>query len=111
MTTFYGTIMESFGDFLAALDSIREGDRTLLDRTLVMATSDSGYAKIHALDNIPMLTAGAAGGRVKTGLHVQAAGDPGTRLGLTVQQAMGLPVSSWGNASMETSKPIAEVLV
>jgi len=111
MTTFYGTIMESFGDFLAALDSVREGDRTLLDRTLVMATSDSGYAKIHALDNIPMLTAGAAGGRVKTGQHIQAAGDPGTRLGLTVQQAMGLPVSAWGNASMETSKPIAEVLV
>jgi hypothetical protein len=41
---------------------------------------------------------------------VQAAGDPGTRLGLTVQQAMGLPVSTWGNASMETSKPISEVL-
>jgi hypothetical protein len=110
MTTFYAAIMGSFADLLAALDSIREGDRTLLDRTLVMASTDSGYAKIHALDNIPLLTAGAAGGRMKTGLHVQAAGDPGTRLGLTVQQAMGLPVSTWGNASMETSKPISEVL-
>jgi len=111
MTTFYTAIMESFADLLTALDGIREGDRTLLDRTLVMATTDSGYAKIHALDNIPLLTVGAAGGRVKTGLHVQAAGDPGTRLGLTAQQAMGLPVSSWGNGSMETSKAISEVLV
>ena len=110
MTTFYAAIMGSFADLLTALDSIREGDRTLLDRTLVMASTDTGYAKIHALDNIPLLTAGAAGGKVKTGLHVQAAGDPGTRLGLTVQQAMGLPVSTWGNASMETSKPISEVL-
>ena len=48
---------------------------------------------------------------MKSGIHVAAQGDPGTRVGLTVQQAMGLPVSTWGTRSMETSKSFGEVLV
>ena len=94
----------------AALDSIKEGDGTLLDRTLIMATSDTGYAKLHTLENIPLFTAGGAGGRIKTGIHVAAKGDPATRVGLTVQQALGVPINSWGTDSMQTSKTIAEVL-
>ncbi len=54
---------------LAEMDSIREGDKTLLDRMLIFNYTDSGYAKNHTTDNIPMLTAGGAGGRMKTGVH------------------------------------------
>jgi hypothetical protein len=107
---FYGQIMDSFALMLAALDGIREGDRTLLDRTLIMTGTDHGYAKLHGLENIPILTAGAGGGRFKTGIHVKAAGDSVSRVGLTVQQAMGVPVSTWGSESNQTSKPFQEVL-
>jgi hypothetical protein len=109
---FVAPIMGGFATLLAALDGIREGDRTLLDRTLVFACTDHGFAKIHTLDNIPMMTAGGAAGRLKTGLHFAAAkGDPVTRVGLTLQQALGVSASSWGTQSNNTSKTIAEVMV
>ena len=103
--------MEALADFLTALHAIREGDRTLLDNTLVFAHSDTNYAKIHAIDSIPVMTIGKAGGRLKTGLHIDGAGDPVTRLGLTVQQVMGAPTDKWGRGSLQTSKTVTEILV
>ncbi len=102
--------MAGFADYLEALDSIREGDKTLLDRILVYAITDTGYAKVHSVENMPQITAGGANGRMKTGLHYSGKGDPTTRVGLTVQQALGLPINSWGTDSMATSKTITEVL-
>jgi len=102
--------MLGFADYLTALSSVREGDKTLLDRSLILAMTDTGYAKVHSLENVPIITAGGAGGRMKTGLHISAKGDPGSRVGLTVQQALGLSLNSWGTDSMQTSKTITEVL-
>jgi hypothetical protein len=110
MTWYYGQIMEGFAYFLSQLDGIREGDATLLDRVVVLASTDASYAKLHTLDNMPLITAGGAGGRIKTGIHVAAKGDPATRVGLTLQQAMGVAVSSWGTESNQTAKTITEVL-
>ena len=107
---FIGRIMEGFADYLTALDSVKEGDKTLLDRALIFAMTDTGYAKVHSVENMVMFTAGAAGGRVKTGIHYSGKGDPASRVGLTVQQALGMPVNSWGTDSMATSKTITEVL-
>jgi hypothetical protein len=109
-TWFIDRCMEGLHDYLEAVSTIKEGAGTLLDRMLVFAASDTGYAKSHGMENMPMLTLGGANGRVKTGLHVQAAGDPATRVGLTVQQAMGVSINSWGADSMATSKTISEVL-
>jgi hypothetical protein len=47
---------------------------------------------------------------MKTGIHVAAKGDPVTRVGLTVQQALGVPIASWGTDSNQTSKTITEVM-
>jgi Protein of unknown function (DUF1552) len=101
---------EAFLTMAQTLDGIREGDRTLLDRTVVMYTTDVGYAKLHTSENIPMLTVGGAGGRIKTGYHVAAPGDTMARLGLTLQQALGVPVSSWGSEGNLTSRAFTEVL-
>ena len=102
--------MEMFAELVKALDEIKEGDGTLLDHSLILAYTDTGFAKLHTLEAIPMLLAGSASGRVKTGFHIAGEGGPVTRVGLTVQQAMGLAVESWGKASMETKKPITEIL-
>ena len=103
--------MESWAEFVTILASVKEGDGTLLDNSLVYAMSDISYAKIHSLDNIPMFTAGKAGGRLKTGLHIQGKGDPGTRLGYTLMKVLGLDIPSWGTLSNTTSKEISEILV
>ena len=103
--------IQALAEFIAALEGVREGAGTLLDRSLVMYCTDHGYARYHTSDNIPMLTAGGAGGRIRTGLHIHAPGDSMTRVGLTVQQALGVPVNSWGKDANETSKTITELLV
>ena len=105
------TSMEALATFIQAFKNVREGDGTLLDNTLIFANSDTGNSRIHSVDNIPVMTIGSGGGRVKTGLHVVGNGDPISRIGLTVMQAMGIPIERWGTGSMETDKIISEVLV
>lgn len=103
-------VMEGLGAFLAELDAIKEGEGTLLDNSLVMAFSDTGYAKIHAIENIPMFLAGRAGGKHKAGQHVAGKGDAVTRVSLTAMQLAGAPVGEFGVGSMKTSNPINEVM-
>ena len=109
-TYFLTKIMEAWVGFVGALDAVKEGDRTLLDNTLVFAHSETEFAKFHTIDNIPMMTAGSAGGRLKTGIYIDGAGTPVSRVGLTLQQVMGVPVDRWGTKSMETSKAIGEIV-
>ncbi len=102
--------MEAFAYFVDAFSKMREGDGSLLDNTLIFANSDTSYARIHLNDNIPMMTAGKAGGRIKTGIHVDGGGNPITRVGFTAMQVMGLPLESWGTGSLRTSKAISEII-
>ncbi|HCX14569.1 MAG TPA: hypothetical protein DGZ24_04560 [Rhodospirillaceae bacterium] len=102
--------MEAYSALPAALSSIKEGDGTLLDRTLMLVASEHGLAKHHSLENIPVFLVGGAGGRIKTGYHFARQGDPTTRVGLTIQQAFGLPVSGWGHGSLHTTRPFTELL-
>jgi hypothetical protein len=103
--------MEEWAYYVKAFAAVPEGDGTLLDNTLIYCNSDQEFAKIHSLEGIPMFTAGKAGGRIKTGLHVSGAGGPGTRLGYTVQRIMGVDISEWGTQSNKVSKEIGEIIV
>ena len=105
-----GMVMTGLGDFLVELDAIKEGDGTLLDHSVVFAFSDTGYAKIHSLENIPMIIAGGANGRHKAGQHIASKGEAVTRVSLTVQQLAGAPVGEFGQGAMKTSSPISEVM-
>ena len=110
--TFYvDKCMEAWTYFIKAMDAVKEGDRTLLDNSLVFAHSETEFAKFHTIDNIPMMTAGSAGGRMKTGIYVDGIGTPVSRVGLTLQQVMGVPLDKWGTKSLETNKPLSEILV
>lgn len=102
--------MEGLATLVEALDGIKEGDGTLLDHSLVLAYTDTSNAKLHAVDGIPMILAGSASGRMKTGIHVAGTASTVARVGLTVQQAMGLSVDRWGTDSNNTNKPITEIM-
>jgi hypothetical protein len=102
--------MEGFAALLAALDGVKEGNGTLLDHSLVLAYTDTSNAKLHAVDGIPMILAGSASGRLKTGIHYAGTSTTVARVGLTVQQAMGLSVDRWGTDSNMTNKPISEIM-
>jgi hypothetical protein len=102
--------MEGLATLVEALDAVKEGNGTLLDHSLVLAYTDTSNAKLHAVDGIPMILAGSASGRMKTGIHVAGASSTVARVGLTVQQAMGLSIDRWGTDSNSTNKPITEIM-
>jgi hypothetical protein len=109
-TSFVLESMQAWADFVARLASTPEGAGSLLDNCLVMAHSESSFAKSHQVTLLPVMLAGRAGGRVVPGIHVAGNGEPITRVGLTVQQIMGLPTTEWGTRSLQTSRPISAVL-
>jgi hypothetical protein len=102
--------MEGLATLIGALDGVKEGDGTLLDHSLVLAYTDTSNAKLHAVDGIPMILAGSASGKLKTGQHYAGVGATVARVGLTIQQAMGLSVDRWGTDSNQTNKPITEIM-
>ena len=97
-------------DFVDALAGIKEGAGTLLDNTLLFAHSDCSIAKSHAVEGIPMMVIGSGGGRVRTGYHKAGRADPASRIGLSLQQAMGLQVERWGTKSMDTNRTVTELV-
>ena len=107
---FFVRAMACWQHLLTTLDSIEEGDGTLLDRVAVFAHSGTEFPKQHGTTNIPMLIAGGAGGRLATGQHIRGAGSPTSRAALTLQQLFDVPVSSWGVGDAQTSSPIDDLL-
>ncbi len=103
--------MQGLANFVTTLDSIQEGDRTLLDRMMMFAFTDHGAPRLHSLRNYPIMLFGSVDGRMKTGMHIASPGDAVTRVGLTVQQVMGVPVSAWGVGSNRVTNPYSEVFV
>src|SRR3954453_16002763 len=102
--------MELFAAFLKELDAIQEGDGTLLDHSLVMAFTDQSYARIHSVDGLPILVAGGASGRLKTGYHIVGDNSPVSRVALTLQKALGVAVGTWGKESLQGRTPYSELL-
>ena len=103
--------MESWGGFVEAFTKVKEGDGTLLDNVLIYANSDVSYARVHGLTGMPLFTAGRAGGRARSGLHIVGKGTPATRVGYSAMKLFGLEVSGWGTDSNATSQVLSELIV
>ena len=59
--------MRLFAEFLEKLESVREGEQTLLDQTAILLGSNLGNASSHNNTNLPIIT---AGGRFRHGQHL-----------------------------------------
>ena len=107
-------MIERYAEFIGLLDSVPEGDGTLLDHSVVWGTSEVANGWNHKHDNFPMLVAGSAGGALKTGLHLPLSGDAATinatRVPFSLLRALGMPIQSWGRDQFQTSNPISELL-
>ena len=110
-TEFVLRSMESWARFVEILGSVREGDGTLLDHSVVLCHSETSDANTHSVTGLPFLIAGRAGGRVKPGIYARGVGESASRVGLTLQQAMSVPVDRWGTGSLETNKIIPGLIV
>jgi hypothetical protein len=50
--------LELFNRFITAMADVREGDSTLLDRTVILSASNLGNASAHTSENLPVILAG-----------------------------------------------------
>ncbi|MEQ1897076.1 MAG: DUF1552 domain-containing protein [Vicinamibacterales bacterium] len=110
-TKFVEDIMKQWALLLQVFDSMPEGDGTLLDHMLIVAHSETELASNHNVSNMPIMLAGLASGKVKSGLCVDGKKDPVSRIGLTAMQIMGVPIDTFGTQSLTTKKTISEILV
>lgn len=103
-------IMEGFSTFLQTLKAIPEGDATLLDHTVALATSDTSEGRTHSLDEMPVVLGGSACGRLVTGQHIRYERRNSNALGLSVLRAMGINQASFGIGS-EVTDGLSEIEV
>ena len=88
--------------FLSKLDSVQEGDRTLLDNTVVLRATEIGESTSHDLTLMPYVLAGSAGGKIKAGrfLDWSANRQDNNQLLVSLAQAMGATdVTTFGDPS------------
>jgi len=103
--------MESFADLLDMLAEARDPTGTsLLDRALVYGVSEYGEGYQHNVTEMPVVLAGRAAGRLNTGMHVREVGGNLARAQLTLLQALGLDIGSFGFSGAETDAPFSELL-
>ncbi|HYH68658.1 MAG TPA: DUF1552 domain-containing protein [Urbifossiella sp.] len=88
-----------FAEFLAKLRATREGDGTLLDHSLLLYGSGMGNPNVHDHDDLPVLVAGGAAGRMRGGRHVRLTRPtPLADLHLTLLDKVGVRLDSFGDS-------------
>ena len=96
---------EQVAYFLGKLDSYQEGDKTLLDNTILLWATEIGESTQHDLTMMPYVLAGSAGGAISTGryLDFSSARKDNNQLLVSIAHAMGADdLDSFGDASGAT---------
>jgi hypothetical protein len=92
--------VELFAQFLGRLQSMREGDGTLLDRSMIMYGCGIADSNRHTHEKLPILMMGGANGGVQTGRHIAMKEDtPVANLFLSMMDRMGVDKEKFGDSS------------
>ena len=97
-----------FAEFLEQMDSVDEGEGTLLDHSIVTLGSGLGDGEHHTMNELPIVMAGSANGRLKTGELFECASEtPLANLWLLQSQLMGTDL----NRFADSTEPLDSLLV
>jgi hypothetical protein len=92
--------IDRFEYLLRRLRGISEGQGTLLDNCMIVYGSGISDGDRHNHDDLPILLAGAAGGRIKTGRHIRYKnGTPLCNLYLWMMHQMGAKADTFGDST------------
>jgi hypothetical protein len=92
--------VEQYAYLLRKLRAIPEGDRSLLDNSMVLFGSDLRDGNRHEPNNLPITVAGRAGGRLATGQHLSYPKDtPLANLYVSLLDAFGTPVERFADST------------
>lgn len=92
--------MQKFNSLLNKLKSYRDGQGSLLDNCVVLFGSGMGHSDNHTATRIPIVLAGNAGGRLKTGRYIRYARNQELgRLHLNLLDLFGINLKSYAESS------------
>ena len=100
---------EQFAYFLELLASAREADGScVLDHSMVVYASGLSDGNSHRHDDLPVILAGGAGGRLAAGRHLRLDGErPMSDLFVTMLDLVGAPVERFGDSSGRLDEVLA----
>jgi hypothetical protein len=87
-----------YSKMLQKMNSIKEGEGTLLDNSLVLFGSGMKDGNRHSHKDLPLLVAGKGGGKVKTGLHKAHNNGKMNNLLLGMMQTAGCQIKNFGDS-------------
>lgn len=93
--------MQLWSAALAKMDATNEGERTLLDNSMVLFCSSLMDGNAHDSKQLPVLLAGGGGGSIKGGRLLDYSNDPNRklcRLHLALMERMGVRMNRFGDA-------------
>jgi hypothetical protein len=91
---------EQLAYLMDKMASIKEGDRTLLDNSMVLFGSSMSDGNRHDPENLPILLAGRGGGRINTGRYIPCKKKtPLCNLYVSMLDTMGTPVDAFGDST------------
>ena len=97
INTFHTTL---FRHLLERLDTVDEGDGSLLDNCMIMYGSGIADGNSHSHKDLPIALFGNGGGTIKTGRHIQLrSGTPLTNLYCSMLQRVGAPVKKFSDSN------------
>lgn len=86
--------------FLTKLDSIKEGNRTLLDNSMILYGSGIADGNKHRHEDLPIAVFGSGGGSIKTGRFIrQRVGTPLTNLHRSMLERVGARVNEFSDSN------------
>jgi len=92
--------VELFAEVLEQLDAIQEGEGTLLDHSMITLGSGLGDGKDHTMDELPIIVAGSANGKIKTGRVLNCSEKtPLANLWLSQAQLMGTGMQKFADST------------
>jgi hypothetical protein len=87
-----------FAYFLEKMKSVKEGNGTLLDNSMIVFGAGISDPNQHLHDNLPIVVAGRGGGTITPGRHIKVDETPMTNLYLSLLDRMGAPVERFGDS-------------
>jgi hypothetical protein len=102
-------IMEQYADLAQVMKDTPMGAGSVLDQTLIYGISEVSEPQWHVHDDYRIILMGHAGGQLPGNQHLRLSGRKVTELMLTMQQVMGLEVSTYGSWD-RTTKTMPEIL-
>jgi hypothetical protein len=104
--------IEAFADLVTSLKSIPEGDATLLEHCAILCTSDVSLGKTHSLEDVPIVIAGSAGGKLRKGIHYRSpASENASKVMLSLIRAVGVNAASFGEDVGKVSDGLSAIEV